>query len=90
MIVNKGSILLTNGGTITGADVRYQFKTKRGAKIISVVIGMLKEHDSPPNEEVCVLLLGEVGFFPGDLITEVFGEKGWSKFTKAFEEKYDK
>lgn len=65
-------------------------KTHKGIEVISIVVGAYKTKDPLPTRDDLVELVGQIGFYPGDLLRDVFGDKGLKKLQDAFKKKYFK
>jgi hypothetical protein len=86
--IRPGQVVFVKSFGVRSERVRFNYKTKRSCEEICILLGTWKEKDPLPTPNQLTSLLGEIGYFPGDLITQVFGEKGFKKMEEAYRKKY--
>lgn len=89
-MIKPGSIVFSKKVRERGEKFAVEYVSEKEREIISVVIGTLNLKGKLPTKSQCIQLMGEIGYFPGDLIVKVFGQKGWEKFVRAFKKEYGK
>jgi hypothetical protein len=70
-----------------GSRARW-ISLKAKGHFITMVLGHLSPKAPDLTQEDCKRLVGEIGLFSGDDIAECFGEDGFEKLDKFFQEKY--
>ena len=86
--IRPGQILFVKSFGVRADRVRFNYKTRSKCEEICVLLGTWKEGEPLPTQNQLISMLGEIGYFTGDLITEVFGEKGFQKLGQAHRKKY--
>lgn len=88
--MRPGDVIFVKKASTRGDGCSFGYSMKRGKETIALAIGTYDIKQELPSNDILVALLGEIGYFSGDFIVEVFGEKGFEKFSKAYREKYGK
>lgn len=88
--MEAGSVVFAKTVKQRAKDFHFVQTAKRGRELIAVVIGSYDIKKPLPTMEETVALMGSIGYFPGDLLVDVFGEEGFQKMAKEFKKRYDK
>lgn len=70
--------------------VTFKFTAGKNRQFITMLIGAKPKENEMPTEDQLEGLMGEIGYFSGNDITEVFGETGFKKLEKFLLNKWNK
>lgn len=88
--MERGDVFYTKKIATLSADkkLRLEHSAVRGSDFICVLLGQVKKEESLPTPHQCMSLLGNIGYFPCDLIEETIGKEAFEKLREAWIHKY--